>query len=847
VLATLLGAAASVYMLWDVHGSLGLVPAFEHFRLGLYLATSFFLVWIISELQSARMALLRSEEHFRRAQRSARIGAYEWNLGTGKVVWSQELPVLEGLSPERDFETWMLRVHEEDRDRLRTALRNAIQHGSDLNVDLRLSQPEGQICWVSLRGEIEPERDGQPCQALGVVIDITARKLTEQRLAAQHAVSLILANSVVLDEAVPRVLDAIGESLEWGIGTLWLHAPATGALRCEYIWQQPEAADQFTAVKQGLTLTAEAGIPGQVWSSGEPVWVQDVFSNPDFAPADAALKSSLSCAFAFPVRSATGPCGVIEFFTRDRRQPDPELLETVADLGRQIGQFIERSNAQAALRLSEERYRTLAETASDVIITISADGTVLFANRATESVFGYRPGELLGNRLTMLMPRDIRELYKQDGGNYLRTLRSGGTELIALHKSGREIQLEVSFSEFVAHGEHMFTGVARDITERKRLEETLRENERWLATTLNSIGDAVIATDGTGNVRLMNPLAETLTGFTLADASGLPLGQVLRLVDELGKQVEDPASRIARAGGNLGIVEQTNLARRNGDGIPIEITGTPRRDDKGRFAGAVLVFRDISSRKRAEETLRTSEKLAATGRLAATIAHEINNPMESVVNLLYLLANDSGLTEQQRKFVHMADQEISRITHIVQQTLGFYREASTPVPVSLTELLDSVVNLYTRVAEHRGITINRIYDFQGQVQAFPGEMRQVFSNLVANAIEALGSGGRIFLHVYPSMDWHSDQPGIRVVVADNGPGIAPQNRSQVFEPFFTTKGERGTGLGLWVSRGIVQKHGGRISMRSTVLNGRSGTAFSIYLPLSTARRSRMRSISETAA
>ncbi|HET8666957.1 MAG TPA: HAMP domain-containing sensor histidine kinase, partial [Terriglobales bacterium] len=186
------------------------------------------------------------------------------------------------------------------------------------------------------------------------------------------------------------------------------------------------------------------------------------------------------------------------------------------------------------------------------------------------------------------------------------------------------------------------------------------------------------------------------------------------------------------------------------------------------------------------------------------------------------------------------------ITHIVQQTLGFYREASSPVPVKVSHLLDNVLQLYSRRLGLRGVRVEKTYEFDKDIEVFPGEMRQVFSNLVANAIEALPPGGRVRLHLYPSRNWHTLEEGIRVVVADNGPGISPENRRQIFEPFFTTKGERGTGLGLWVSRGIVQKHGGRLTMRSTTRHGCSGTVFSVFLPCAREKRLRATS-SETAA
>jgi signal transduction histidine kinase len=217
--------------------------------------------------------------------------------------------------------------------------------------------------------------------------------------------------------------------------------------------------------------------------------------------------------------------------------------------------------------------------------------------------------------------------------------------------------------------------------------------------------------------------------------------------------------------------------------------------------------------------------------LAATIAHEINNPLEAVSNLLFLLNAHASIDPAGREYVNMAQQELDRIAHIVKQTLGFYREARSPVPVQLTELIDNVLDLYARKLSSKAIRLNKQYDSPGAVEAFPGEMRQVFSNLIVNALDATAHGGTLRLHVYPGCDWRDpNRRGIRVVVADTGIGISAEHRRHIFEPFFTTKGEKGTGLGLWVSYGIVRKHNGTLRVRSSIRPGRTGTAFSIFLP-----------------
>jgi len=233
----------------------------------------------------------------------------------------------------------------------------------------------------------------------------------------------------------------------------------------------------------------------------------------------------------------------------------------------------------------------------------------------------------------------------------------------------------------------------------------------------------------------------------------------------------------------------------------------------------------------AQEVLRESEKLAATGRLAATIAHEINNPLESLTNLLYLIESDHSLSNTGRQFASAAGQEVKRTAHITKQMLAFHRQPSSPVEISLSEVLDNVVELYAPKIEQSRITVQKQYETAATINGFPAELRQVFANLLGNAIEATGQHGVVRLHTFASREWNNARrPGVRVVIADNGVGISSENRKRLFEPFVTTKGERGTGLGLWVSSGIVKKHEGYIRLRSSTQTGRSGTCFSIFLP-----------------
>jgi len=246
-----------------------------------------------------------------------------------------------------------------------------------------------------------------------------------------------------------------------------------------------------------------------------------------------------------------------------------------------------------------------------------------------------------------------------------------------------------------------------------------------------------------------------------------------------------------------------------------------------------LIVMDASDRKRSEEALRKTEKLAATGRLAASIAHEINNPLEAITNLLYLLSNHADLVEPARSYVEMAEHEVRRISEITQQTLRFYRQSTLPARTSLSELLDSVLRLHQGRLRNLRIAVEKKYDSNTDLYCFAGELRQVFANLIGNAIDAMPAGGRLVIRAHRSRDWKSPEKlGVRFQVADTGSGMAAEVRKRIFEPFFTTKEITGTGLGLWVSSEIVAKHKGsmRVRSRPEATGDRSGTIFELFFP-----------------
>jgi PAS domain S-box-containing protein len=250
-----------------------------------------------------------------------------------------------------------------------------------------------------------------------------------------------------------------------------------------------------------------------------------------------------------------------------------------------------------------------------------------------------------------------------------------------------------------------------------------------------------------------------------------------------------------------------------------------------RWAGAVMI--DTTERRRSEDTLRRTEKLAAAGQLAASIAHEINNPLEAVTNLLFLLRTQTSLDGEAVRFTEMAQHEVARVSEIAQQTLRFYRPSTSPALANVAEILDSILTLHSGRVHTLRVEVTRRYGDDVDLYCLSGGLRQVFANLITNALDALHGGGHLRIRAARSHCWKDGRSGVRIVVADSGTGMPAEVRRRIFEPFYTTKLATGTGLGLWVTQDIMEKHQGTIAVRSRCEipeKRASGTAFMLFFP-----------------
>lgn len=361
--------------------------------------------------------------------------------------------------------------------------------------------------------------------------------------------------------------------------------------------------------------------------------------------------------------------------------------------------------------------------------------------------------------------------------------------------------------------------IPQDVTKSVLARRDLATMAARLEQVLNATTDGIISIDRNWRVKYLNPPARRVI-WPIEDLEGKNIWETFpAMVYENSPYVEHYYRAM-----NEGITGEFEAYYPEPLNIWVSIQARPSED------GIVVFFRDITEQKKTAAALLQSEKLAAVGRLAASIAHEINNPLASVTNLLYL-ARGSSKPEEIQKYLEVAERELHRVAVITNQTLRFYKQSGNPRQVSCEDLLESVLSIYERRLESLHIEVEQRLHARRLVECLDGEIRQVLNNLVANAIDAMQSrGGRLLVRSRVAHDWKTGRRGLVLTVADTGLGMPRGILGHIFDPFYTTKGNGGNGLGLWVSQQIVDRHEGKLAVRSRQAPERSGTVFQLFLP-----------------
>jgi PAS domain S-box-containing protein len=488
----------------------------------------------------------------------------------------------------------------------------------------------------------------------------------------------------------------------------------------------------------------------------------------------------------------------------------------------------EKKETERALRVSESRFRKLFESDMMGVAIPDRFGAFRESNDELLRMTGYtRQDQEAGLvRWDTMTPPEYAHLDRA----HIRQAAERGScapyEKEYIRKDGSRVPILCGYA-LLEESEDEYVGFVLDLTEQKQTERELREREERFRILADSLPQLIWMTNELGENTYCNQRYLDYLDVTEAERANI---QWLKLVypDDLEHTLKIWNHSVETGEPYL---NEFRLRRKDGMFRYFLARAVPFRNDAGQIERWIGSLTDTHEQKLAEDALRKSEKLATAGRLAASIAHEINNPLAAVTNSLYLALQDSSLTTETKSYLQTAEEELRRVAHITTQTLRFHKQSNSPAPTDICDIVDSVLVLFGQRLASKNIRVNAECERGAVATCLGDEMRQVIANIVSNAMDAMPHGGTLRVRVKKTRSWAKDRPAsVKIVVADSGHGIAPTVMERIFEPFVSTKEATGIGLGLWVSNGIVRKHGGTIRVRSRAKAQPSGTVFKILIP-----------------
>jgi PAS domain S-box-containing protein len=488
----------------------------------------------------------------------------------------------------------------------------------------------------------------------------------------------------------------------------------------------------------------------------------------------------------------------------------------------------EKKETEKALRASESRFRKLFESDMMGVAIPDRFGAFRESNDELLRMTGYtREDQQAGLvRWDTMTPPEYAEL---DQAHIQEAAERGSCtpyEKEYIRKDGSRVPILCGYA-LLENTEDEYVGFVLDLSEQKQTEQELREREARFRILADSLPQLIWMTNDIGENTYCNQRYLDYLGVTEVDRANIPWLELVH-PDDLPSTL-----KIWNRSVDTGEPYLNDFRLRRTDGVfrRFLARAVPIRTDGAKIERWIGSLTDITDQKLAEDALRKSEKLATAGRLAASIAHEINNPLESITNSLYLALQDESLTADTRSYLQTAEEELRRVAHITTQTLRFHKQSNLPAPTDICDIMDSVLALFRQRLASKNIRVNAECDRGAVATCLGGEMRQVIANIVSNAMDSMPHGGSLRVRVKRSRSWAKERPeSVKIVVADSGHGISPAVMERIFEPFVSTKEATGIGLGLWVSDGIVRKHGGTIRVRSRTKAEPTGTVFTVFIP-----------------
>lgn len=717
---------------------------------------------------------------------------------------------LTGLSKGEALGTrWQTAAHPDDLPRMAAAWEHALASGESYDVEHRVRSQSGDYQWM--RSQARPRRDksGNILRWYGSTEDISERKEAE-----------------ALSRSNEQIAGLALESAHFGIWQLDLVTKqAKRSLLHDQIFGYPEALPEWT-----LEMFLEHVVPEdrlQVEASFHRAGAEG--RNWDFETRIRRVDGSMRWIWA------NG------HHFRDANGTPTRLVGLLADI-------TERRLREEHLQIAEARSNRILQSIGDAVIVADAEGLVTRMNPVAEDLTGWSEGEARGVSLEQVFAISEERTGRRMESPLQKVMREEAVvglapNAVLVRRDGSVIHVDDSGAPIVNDAGQLIGVVVvfRRIDERRAAEllqlatlAELKQSEENLriAAEVSRLGLARLD-PATGTLLSCTDLFKA--NFGRAPEDPLPYADLLasihpedrpnvqravrRTVDE-----EEPYQaeyRITWPDGSLHWIHARGRLLKFDDGRRPQIEG---------------VILDVTERHLAQNALLQSEKLAAVGKLAASIAHEINNPLESVTNLLYL-ASGSEDPQEVKGYLHSADVELRRISAITSQTLRFHRQSTHPREITANELFETVLSIYHSKFINSNVQVEQRFRAQHPVACFDGEIRQVLNNLVANAVDVLHpGGGRIYVRSRDAICWKTGRPGMVLTVADSGPGMEPHVAAKAFEAFYTTKGLGGTGLGLWLSKEIVTRHHGNLFFRSCTRKDLHGTTFTLFLPFDAVTR-----------